>query len=109
MNFLNTHKDLPIIAHSAKYDRDRVLYRAFKKVGNLERFPPKERWRCTFDLACDFPAIKDPTLDGLLEYCSFDRRDPDEPHNALNDCYLTAKVYMKMKTMPPAPLSKLGF
>ena len=22
MNFLNTHKDLPIVAHYAKYDRD---------------------------------------------------------------------------------------
>ena len=109
MNYLNTHKDLPIVAHYAKYDRDKVLYRAFKKVGNLDKLPPKERWRCTFDLACSIPDIKDTTLDGVLDYCNYERRDNDQPHNALTDCVLTAQIYMKMMTRPPPPVSKLGF
>ena len=33
MNFLNTHKDLPIIAHGVEHDRDKVLVPAFLRVG----------------------------------------------------------------------------
>ena len=90
MNYLNIHKDLPIVAHWAKYDRDKVLYRAFEKVGNLDKLPPKERWRCTYDLAGNFPKLKTTTLDDVLEYCNYQRRDHDKPHDAYTDCYLTA-------------------
>lgn len=60
-------------------------------------------------MACGFPDIKDATLDGVLEYFNYERRDPDEPHNAMSDCVLTAQVYMKLTTKPPPPVSKLGF
>ena len=34
MNFLNTHKDLPIVGHHIEYDRDKVLKPAFEKINN---------------------------------------------------------------------------
>ena len=33
LNFLNERKDLPIVAHYVKYDRDDVLKPAFERLG----------------------------------------------------------------------------
>ena len=47
MNYFDINKDFPIIAHNVEYDRDKVLIPAFKKVDNLARLPPNDRWKCT--------------------------------------------------------------
>ena len=47
MNFLNEEKDLQIVAHNVGYDRDSVLAKAFKKVGNEDKLPSNDRWDCT--------------------------------------------------------------
>jgi DNA polymerase III epsilon subunit-like protein len=47
MNFLNLHRELPIVAHNAKHDRDQCLKPAFEKVGNLKNLAEEERWKCT--------------------------------------------------------------
>ena len=39
VNFLNERKDQPIVAHSVKYDRDKVLKPAFKKLDVLGMMP----------------------------------------------------------------------
>ena len=57
LNFLNRYPDLPIVAHNVKYDRDDVLKPAFEKVQNLDKFPPRQRWRCTLVMAKTVPKI----------------------------------------------------
>ena len=41
IDFLNTHKYLKIVAHSAEYDRDEVLGPAFERVENSNNLPAK--------------------------------------------------------------------
>ena len=50
VNFLNQKKDLPIVAHNVKYDRDQVLTPAFKRVKTEGFLPPEGRWKCTFEM-----------------------------------------------------------
>ena len=47
-------------------------------------------------MAEGLPLLKSRMLDDLLEYFNFERRGEDEKHDAVNDCELTAKVYMKL-------------
>ena len=109
VSFLNTHKDLPIVTHNVAYDRDTVLSKAFEKVGNFDKLPPKERWKCTMKMAQGFPDITVWSLDGVLDHFGLEGRDEDKPHDALVDCILTAAAYMKLMTKPPPPTSSLGF
>ena len=46
-NFLNIHPDFPIVSHNVKYDRDKVLRKAFEKLDAAHLMPPEKRWRCT--------------------------------------------------------------
>ena len=82
LHFLNQYKEWPIVAHNAAYDRDKVLKKAFEKVGMEEFLPPKDRWRCTLKLAKRVPDIKERGLDNLLEYFDFEKRNPSAPHEA---------------------------
>ena len=110
MNFLNEHKDLPIIAHNVKHDRDQCLKPAFEKVGNLKNLADDERWRCTYEMSSKVPYLSYRNLDDILEHFGFDRRNMDELHNATNDCRLTAKIYMKLVEVPdPKKNPTLGF
>ena len=109
LNFLNEKKDLPIVAHFAKYDRDQVLLPTFKRLGMEKMMPPVERWRCTFEEAERVPDVKIRDLDTLLEHFGFEARDEDVLHNAVLDCQLTAKVYMELMKLPPRKVSELGF
>ena len=100
MNYLNTNKDFPIIAFNAQYDRDKVLKPAYKKVNNLDRLPPDNRWRCALEMACKVPGLNVFTLDDVLEHFGHERRDMNKYHEALEDARCTAKVYMSMMAMP---------
>ena len=109
MNFLNIHKDYPIVCHSVKYDKDKVLKPAFKRVENFSGFPDEDRWRCTHIMANHLPDLMWVTLDDLLQYFGFERREEGEPHAALEDAQCAAKVYMKLMEGPPPKDSGLGF
>ena len=100
MYFLNAFKDQPIVAHYVEHDRDQVLSKAFEKASSQDILPPKDRWRCTFEMAKQLPGIKTCQLDDVLEYFNYERRDPEAKHDALEDCRLTAKVYMEMMKRP---------
>ena len=109
VNFLIRHRDYHIVCHSAKYDKDKVLKPAFKKVDNMDCFPPDERWRCTLVMANQVPNLMWVTLDDLLGHFGFDRGEEGEPHEALEDAQCAAKVYLKLLEMPEMKKSGLGF
>ena len=109
MNFLNEKKDLPIVAHHVKYDRDDVLKPAFDRLGIKSRMPKDDRWRCTFMMTAREPKIKKRSLDAILEHYRFKSRANTDAHDAVEDCQLTAKVYMKLVQLPPPKTSQLGF
>ena len=110
MNFLNVHIDLPIVAHNVKHDRDQCLKPAFKKVDNLKNLAEDKRWMCTFEMSYKVPYLTHRTLDDVLEHFNYERRNVEEHHSAMNDCRLTAKVYMKLVEVPdPKKNPTLGF
>ena len=71
--------------------------------------PPNDRWRCTFELSKNLPGLKCRLLYDLLEYFGKERRDPDEPHDAIKDCELAVIVYMEIMKMPKANAKDFGF
>lgn len=75
LNFLNVKKDLPIVAHCIKFDRDQVLKPAFKKLEMVDQMPEDTRWRCTLNMCDRVPDLDNMSLDGLLEYFGFEPRD----------------------------------
>ena len=89
MNFLNEEKDLQIVAHNVRYDRDFVLAKAFKKVGNEDKLPSIDRWDCTQLMAAYKLGSYLASLDELLYKFGLEERDEEEKHDALNDCFLT--------------------
>ena len=89
MNFLNEEKDLQIVAHNVGYDRDSVLAKAFKKVGNEDKLPSKDRWDCTQEMALYKMGSIIASLDELLWRFGLEERDEEEKHDALKDCFLT--------------------
>ena len=107
--FLSEYAELPIIAHCADYDYEKVLVKAFKDVGSLDWLPPAERWRCTQNLAKNKLVLAHYGLDEVLEGCGLDAREPDEPHEAEKDAECAANVYMHLKTLPDLEKTELGF
>ena len=67
--FLSEYADLPIVAHCAEYDYEKVLLKAFKDVRTLEWLPPVERWRCTQIFAKSKLKLPKYGLDEVLEGC----------------------------------------
>ena len=55
------------------------------------------------------PNLKMKGLDDLLEHFGYERRDVETTHDAMTDCILTAKVYMKIMKIPQKENSSLGF
>ena len=107
--FLSEYAELPIVAHCAEYDYEKVLVKAFKDVGSLDWLPPAERWRCTQNLAKNKLVLAHYGLDEVLEGCGLDAREPDEPHEAEKDAECAADVYMHLKTLPDLEKTELGF
>ena len=109
MKFLNKGEQLPIVSFNIKYDKDKVLKPAFKKLDldNLEA--TEARWRCAQELCKRTENWKIWSLDDALEHFGFDRREPDMFHDALDDARLAAKVYMEAIQLPPLKEAKLGF
>ena len=107
--FLSEYAELPIVAHCAEYDYEKVLVKAFKDVGSLDWLPPAERWRCTQNLAKNKLVLAHYGLDEVLEGCGLDDREPDEPHEAEKDAECAANVYMHLKTLPDLEKTELGF
>lgn len=107
--FLSEYAELPIVAHCADYDYEKVLVKAFKDVGSLDWLPPAERWRCTQNLAKNKLVLAHYGLDEVLEGCGLDAREPDEPHEAEKDAECAANVYMHLKTLPDLEKTELGF
>ena len=107
--FLNKHRDLPIVAHNIKYDRDQVLGPAYLKVKNFEGMPDHKRWKCTYQMSFRVEKMTHRTLDDCLEHFEFEPRDTDAVHDAMNDCILTAKVYMELAKIPEEKKWTLGF
>lgn len=89
-NYLNKHQNLPIVAFNASYDRDDVLWPAFRKVGNAKGFPAENRWVCTCELAKErsdlVPADLSKNLDSLLGHFGLEKRDETMKHDAYIDC-----------------------
>ena len=77
ISFLDEMPDLPIVAHHVNYDYDDVLVPAFRKIGNLDRLPKPERWRCTYRLSYCLPNLQSKSLDNVLEELGFRRRSED--------------------------------
>ena len=71
VNFLNTYKDLPIVAHNVDYDRDKVLKPAFAMVDNSSKLPSDERWGCTWKMAQDLYHDKNYSLDDVLVHFGY--------------------------------------
>ena len=94
--FLNEFCDLPIVAHSANYDRDDVLGPAFDSVGNLKRLPDAGRWRCTYKLSKGLPNVGARSLDNVLNALGMKPRNEEEPHDAVHDAILCGEAYMKL-------------
>jgi len=109
MNFLNAFEELPIVAHNVWHDRVQVLGPAFEKVGNASRLPKSDRWKCTVKMSDGIPGVSMRFLDDLLEHFGYERRDPEQAHDAVNDCRLTAKVYMDLMKISHLKKSHLGF
>ena len=109
INFLNTNPELPIVCHNVQFDRDKVLKRAFKKVGMANKMPNDDRWRCTMEISERCEGLICKSLDGLLSYFNYDERDPDEFHCPLKDSECTAKIYMNLINMPPKKKVEGGF
>ena len=109
MNFLNEKRDLPIVAQNVKYDRDDVLKPAFDRLGIKSKLPNDRRWRCTYLMSERDPKIKVRSLDAILRHYRFKPRTKKDHHDAVEDCQLTAKVYMKLAKLPELKVSKLGF
>ena len=86
VNFLNVKKDIPIVAHKVKFDRDQVLRKAFMKLGIENMMPKKERWRCTLDMCDRVPDIFTRSLDECCKYFGLKGRDIEKTHNAVEDC-----------------------
>ena len=55
------------------------------------------------------PKIKSRKLDAILKHYRFKPRENRDHHLAVEDCQLTAKVYMKLVKLPELKVSKLGF
>jgi len=109
MYFLNSHPEYPIIAQWAQYDRDSVLTPAFQRVSKASMLPMTSRWRCTVGLAQHMGLAPPYKLDDLLEKLGFERRHPQNKHKAMEDCQLTAKVYMALLKLSSDVKTKLGF
>ena len=59
---------------------------------------------------CDrVPEIETRSLDECCEYFGLKGRDMKKTHNAVEDCQLTAQVYMKLMDICPMKIGKLGF
>lgn len=108
MNFLN-EKNLPIVAHNVEYNRDDVLKPAFERLGIKSRMPKDDRWRCTFMMAERDPKIKVRSLDAILKHYRFKPRKNLDAHDAVEDCQLTAKIYMKLIALPPPRIPEPGY
>ena len=108
-NFLELRPGLPIVAHGMKYDRDKVLKPAFKRVENQERFPEWSRWKNTQDLMYKLPDRYTFSLDEALDLCGLEPRDEDAMHDAVADAKHAGLFYMKLIKMPEPYKSKLGF
>ena len=108
-SFLNEHKDLPIVAHSAKYDRDEVLGPSYDQVGNRKNLPDAMRWRCTYELSYRLPEVGARNLDDILSKVGLERRRDGETHDAITDATLCGQAYMKLMRLPNPKKPHLGF
>lgn len=84
-NFLNAHPDIPIVTHGVRYDRDKVFRPTFEKLNAGYCMPVESRWRCTLKMSERCPGLLLRTLDEVLEYFKYERRDEDEKHDAIKD------------------------
>ena len=60
-------------------------------------------------LADRMPKCENKSLDDVLEHCGFERREEDEPHDAIEDAKLAAKLYMFLIRQPEPYKSHLDF
>ena len=109
INFLNVKKDLPIVAHKVKYDRDKVLFKAFKKLGIENMMPKKERWRCTLVMCEREQEIISKSLEECVNHFNIKGRKDERLHDSMEDCLLTAQVYMELMKIAPPKIGELGF
>ena len=86
-----------------------MLRPTFKKLGVAHLAPPNKRWRCTYELSERCHGLHARTLDEVLEFFGYEPRDNEEKHDAIQDCELTAKIYMKLFELPPLKEATLGF
>ena len=108
-NFLNHRSNLPIVCHPVDFDRDKVLRDAFSSARSFSKLPDRSRFRCTFNMSRGLPGLKSRSLDDLLEYFGYKPREEDAKHNAVEDCELTAKVYMAILDKQEETKPSLGF
>ena len=92
-----------------KYDRDKVLRPAYEKLGAAHLLPPEKRWRCALELSERCQGLLVRTLDSVLEHFGFEPRDEEEKHSAIEDCELTAKIYMELMELPELKKATLGW
>lgn len=109
LKFLTKHEDLPIVAFFIGYDRDKVLSPAFRRLGLEEMDAQASRWRCAQALCKRTRNWKVLSLDDALSHFGYDRRDEDDPHDALEDARLAAQVYMAAMKLTPLKDGILGF
>ena len=71
--------------------------------------PRKDRWRCTLAMCDRVPDIFTRSLDECCEHFGIKGRKKNKAQDAVEDCTLTAQVYMKLMEIPPMKMGKLGF
>ena len=62
-----------------------------------DKMPKDDRWLCTLDMSDRLLNLESKGLDDLLEHFGFERREDAGYHDAVQDCQLTAKVYMALQ------------
>ena len=108
VEYLNVNKDIPIVAHNVGHDRDKVLKPAFEKVSN-KSLPLDNRWVCTWEMSKEKTDLRAHSLEDVLDLYDLGGRDPKAKHDAVTDCHLTAKIYMKMMEKPDKKKDGFGF
>ena len=108
-DFINLRKGLPIVSFNVKYDRDKVLIPAFKRIKSGLMKKSVHRWRCAQEICKRTGNWRLWNLDEALEHFGFKRRPDDAFHDAIQDARLAAKVYMMAVKLTPLKEEKHGF
>ena len=98
-DFLHEQPDLPIIAHSVRLIKDKVIEPAFFLVNNVKMLPNNERWRCSRKLAKNIPHIDYQKIQKVIEALGFNPKKNVDGLDAIREAMLCGLAYMELIEM----------